>query len=89
MAYSFDLPTHCGIEFVVFGGRAWQATDPQPEPATLPDSHGVTSYSGDVAGTATLTDQSKRRFAVRDPGCAANGQTYTFTPAKNPIPLCA
>lgn len=89
VAYPFDLLTHCGIRATIFGGRQWQATHPQPDPPRLPDSHGVTHYDGYVSGTATLTDQSTLRFTVHDSESAANGQSYIFTPAKGPQPVCA
>lgn len=89
VSYPFDLLTHCGIRATIFGGREWRAVHPQPEPAKLPDAHGITHYDGYTSGIALLTDQSTLKFTVHDSESTANGQSYLFTPATRQQAVCA
>ncbi|RBY92068.1 hypothetical protein DQ244_07085 [Blastococcus sp. TBT05-19] len=92
VAVPVDLVTHCGIRTVLLDGRRWEAVQPAPEPARLPDAAGVVTYDGTTAGELVLLDDDELRFTVRDPLSAADGQTYDFRPVPEgapPEPVCA
>ena len=89
VTYAFDLYTHCGIRTASFAGRDWTALRPAADPQRLPDSAGITVYTGYVAGTMMLVRADLLRFTITDPYAAGTGQTFDFVPAPGPPPLCA
>ena len=88
MAYPFDLYTHCGIRWARFAGREWTALHPAGDPPRLPDSTGITRYTGYVAGAMRLVGPDLLRFTLTDPYVAGEGRSFDFMPARGPLPLC-
>lgn len=88
VAYPFDLYTHCGIDFAMFGGWYWQAIIALPDPRRTPDAHGVTTYTGYVSGLMTLVDQDTVQFVVHDPTVDINGQVVRFRSRSTQPPPC-
>ena len=46
VAHPFVAPSHCGIRFIVYGGRNWEAAHPIAQPPTRPDRDGNVSLTG-------------------------------------------
>jgi hypothetical protein len=88
VAYPFDLYTHCGIRWARFVGREWTPVHPAPDPLRLPNSAGITTYSGYVAGTMTLIRPDLLRFTLTDPHAAGSGTSFDFVPARQVVPPC-
>lgn len=89
--YPFSLLTHCGIDYVTFGGRVWRAVPPEPEPVRVPDANGMTEYTGYTSGVMRLLGPDSLRFTITDPHSAARGRSVRFAPepATAPsAPLC-
>jgi hypothetical protein len=55
----------------------------------LPNSAGITTYSGYVAGTMTLIQPDLLRFTLTDPHVAGAGSFFDFVPARHAVPPCA
>jgi hypothetical protein len=92
VAYPFDLYTHCGIRGARFAGREWTAIRPAADPQRLPDSTGITRYTGYIAGTMTLVRPDLLRFTLTDPYVSGAGQSFDFVPvvpAAGPAHVCA
>ena len=89
VAYPFDLYSHCGIDFARFGGRIWRAQTPLPEPRTLPDAKGITTYTSYTAGTMTLLDDEIARFVIDERRYEVPGSPVVlFHPTTLTPPLC-
>jgi hypothetical protein len=75
-AYSFNLLTHCGIEWAYFDGRYWV-----PRPRVDPPSH----WASIEAGTMVLERRDEAVFEAEDGGGAR------FAPAASSYrpPTCA
>jgi hypothetical protein len=89
VTYPVDLYTHCGIGTARFAGRDWVAVRPAPDPQRLPNSAGITQYTGYVAGTMVLVRPDLLRFILTDPHAAGAGEAFDFVPAPGPGPPCA
>lgn len=87
--FPYRLFTQCGIQYLHLYGRDWAATDPQPDPARLPDAEGTTVNTGYVAGTMTVVDNDTLGYTVTDPLSGIDGQTFVFHPTDQQIPLCS
>jgi len=86
MSYPFDLYTHCGIEFTMFGGREWRAVTPQPEPDRIPGPDGIVTYTGYTAGRMLLVNEGLLRFTITDSEAVNNGETVEFEPLSETAP---
>lgn len=90
-ATRFKLFVHCGITYLTYKGKSYQAAHAQDAPARLPSPDGITRETGYLQGYLTIT-QGTAVFTVSDPTTSINGQVITFhlLPASaDPVPLCA
>ncbi|MBN9619063.1 MAG: hypothetical protein J0H43_04950 [Actinobacteria bacterium] len=83
------IASHCGIKFLQFNGRNWQAVNPIPEPPTRPDAQGNVSLTGGTPGTITLVDHDTLRFVVDESKVNSPVKIVVFHPTTKSIPLCA
>lgn len=88
-SYPIAIHSHCGIEFVDFGGRRWKAEEPVPAPTPRPDSEGVVSVDGDTPGMMTLLDPDTLQFTADDEAVREQGITVRFHPTDDHVPPCA
>ncbi|MER5929501.1 hypothetical protein [Streptomyces sp. NPDC002054] len=82
--YPLDWGAHCGLRYLPFAGRMWQAGTVPATPPNLPGPQGPASGPPVVPGYATLTAPDSLRFEA--PGWL--DAPVTLTPAPN-APGCA
>ncbi|QES48747.1 hypothetical protein DEJ50_13890 [Streptomyces venezuelae] len=83
-AYPVDWSAHCGLQYLPFAGRMWQAGTVRATPQNLPGPQGPGSGPPVVPGYATLTGPDSLRFEA--PGWL--DRPVTLTPAPD-APGCA
>ena len=81
--YSFRLLIHCGVPAVSFGGRAWSPVQPVPKYPGARPVNGITTETGYVSGTMTLTRADTLRF-VADARAVLAPFAVLFKPATVP-----
>ena len=81
--YSFRLLIHCGVPAVSFGGRAWSPVRPVPRYPGARPVNGITTETGYVSGTMTLTHADTLRF-VADHRAVLAPFVVVFKPATVP-----
>ena len=81
--YSFRLLVHCGVPAVSFGGRAWSPVQPVPKYPGARPVNGITTETGYVSGTMTLTRADTLRF-VADARAVLAPFAVVFKPATVP-----
>lgn len=81
--YSFRLLIHCGVPAVSFGGRAWSPVQPVPQYPGARPVNGITTETGYVSGTMTLTGADTLRF-VADARAVLAPFVVVFKPATVP-----
>ena len=85
----FVAPSHCGIKFIRYAGRNWEAVHPIAEPATRPDARGDVSLTGGTPGTITRIGKNTLRFAIDESKVSSPAKVVVFHPTSKSIPLCA
>jgi hypothetical protein len=60
--YPFDLYVHCTGEYTLFAGVAWRTDAPPGDVKPSPDSNGLTTYTGYLAGWMTQTGSDTAVF---------------------------
>lgn len=85
------LLVHCGIKYLKYQNKNYQANQPQDAPGRKPGSDGITRETGYVHGFLQIKQQTAT-FTVSDTTVTINGEQITFrllTAQTDPVPLCA
>jgi hypothetical protein len=78
-----EVSSHCGIKYMWYAGRHWEAENPLPDPGPQPAGDGLMSYKGTVSGKAVWVDDTTVNLIVE------GLPVVTFHPARSTPAPCA